>query len=63
MEEESTAKLLSIKGRPAAPSDPITFIKSFEGEFDRWQALTLDHPIVEFRLDCQQAEPSVTFGL
>jgi hypothetical protein len=36
MEEESTAKLLSIKDRPAAPRDRITFIKALEGEFDRF---------------------------
>ncbi len=63
MEEESTAKLLSIEDRPATPRDPITFIRSLEGEFDRRQVLTLDHPIVEIRLDCQQAESAVTFGL
>ncbi len=47
MEEEAAAKLLSIEDRPATPRDPITFIRSLEGEFDGRQALMLDHPIVE----------------
>src|SRR5688572_2709336 len=38
MEQESTPKLLSIKNRPSAARDPMPFIGSFEGEFDRQQA-------------------------
>lgn len=63
MNEELTAKLLAIEDRPAAPGDLIAFVRSLEGEFDRRQALTLHHSIVEIRLDRQQAESSVTFGL
>lgn len=36
--EEVTAKLLAIEDRPAAAGDPIAFVGSLEGEFDRQQA-------------------------
>jgi len=63
MNKDSALELFALEDRPAAAGDPIAFVRSLEGEFDRRQALTLDHTIIENRLDRQQAEPSVTSGL
>ena len=63
MPKQPASKPFSLTDRPAATRNPIAFVKSLEGEFDRRQALTLDHTIIENRLVRQQAEPSVTSGL
>lgn len=63
MPKQPASKPLSLTDRPAASRNSIAFVKSLEGEFDRRQVLTLDHTIIESRLDRQQAEPSVTAGL
>ena len=63
MNKDSALELFALEDRPAAAGDLIAFVRSLEREFDRRQALTLDHSIVQIRLDRQQAESSVTFGL
>ena len=63
MKKQSASKPHTLTNGPPASRNPIALVKSLEREFDRWQALTLDKPIIDTRLDRQQAEPSVTLGL